>query len=268
MSVAETQEPGALGLAMAGAPGSERADSETAGPVAAGPGEAGGRGGQRTAAEETSSWAGRATGPGAALLAWASRSRFSRSSSDTVLGLGRGPHGAGRGAGGGSRQACSPLPPRGLALFFVASPAGTLLERQPEGGQHTAVRPRHLARRPLEAAAAGREQEPGLWPRGSRVLGTSRILKPLPAPLALPLRTQILAQPCWCGGCVTAGEAKGLTCDAPKPARLSSLSRDPNKTLVRGRGHAAPAWDRSGSLPTGQNHQEKGRGSTWGVLGA
>lgn len=139
LSSAEAQEPEVrLGPAAVGALGLESVDSETAGPVAGGVGEASGRAGWRTTGEETSSWRGRTTGPWAALLARASRSRFSRSSSDTVLGLGRGPHDGGGGACGvrSARQACGPRLPLQRALF-AASRAGTFCRRQPEEEQDT-----------------------------------------------------------------------------------------------------------------------------------
>lgn len=103
--LAEAQEPGALVLAAAGAPTLGSAGLELVSPAARAPGEAGSRGGWRITGEVTSRWGRRTTGPWAALLARASRSRFSRSSSDTVLGLGRGAHGA---CGVGSAlRACS-----------------------------------------------------------------------------------------------------------------------------------------------------------------
>lgn len=131
LSLAEAQEPEVLGLAAAGAPGPESAEVGTAGPVAGTPWEASGRGGWRITGE-TSSWGGRTTGPWAAFRARASRSRFSRSSSDTVLGLGRGPHAASGGACGvdAARQVCSPAFPLQLELF-AASRAGTFCKRPP-----------------------------------------------------------------------------------------------------------------------------------------
>lgn len=94
-SLAEVLSPVAAGI-----PGPESAVAVAAGPEAEGVGEACGRWGWRISGEESSSCGGRATVPGAAFLARASRSLFSRSSSETVLGLGRGPHGAGGGACG------------------------------------------------------------------------------------------------------------------------------------------------------------------------
>lgn len=126
-SLAGAQEPEAVELVTRGPPGP---DSTTLGT-----GAAGGASVWRTTGEETSTRAGRMVGHCAALLARASRRRFSRSSSDTVLGLGRGLHGAGAGAGGmdAVRQACVPLPTSRQVPCFAASWAGTLWVRQPAG---------------------------------------------------------------------------------------------------------------------------------------
>lgn len=143
LSSAEALGPEVLGLATAGAPGPANAEFWMVGPVAGTPWEASGSGGWRITGEETSSWGGRTTGSWAALRARASRSRFSRSSSDTVLGLGRGPHGAGGGACGvdSARPVCSP--PLLLQLeLFAASWEDTFCKRLPEGGQNTLMRSR------------------------------------------------------------------------------------------------------------------------------
>ena len=104
------QEPETLELVTGGPPGPDSMTLETEAP--------GGASGWRTMGVETSTRAERTAGPCAALRARASRSRFSRSSSDTVLGLGRGLHGAGAAARGmdAVQQACGPLPPSGQVL--------------------------------------------------------------------------------------------------------------------------------------------------------
>lgn len=119
------QEPETLELVTGGPPGPDSTTLETEAP--------GGASGWRTMGVETSTRAERTAGPCAALRARASRSRFSRSSSDTVLGLGRGLHGAGAAARGmdAVQQACGPLPPSGQVLCFAAPWAGTLWVRQP-----------------------------------------------------------------------------------------------------------------------------------------
>lgn len=129
------QEPETLELVTGGPPGPDSTTLETEAP--------GGASGWRTMGVETSTRAERTAGPCAALRARASRSRFSRSSSDTVLGLGRGLHGAGAAARGmdAVQQACGPLPPSGQVLCFAAPWAGTLWVRQPgEDGRRAEAR--------------------------------------------------------------------------------------------------------------------------------
>lgn len=148
--MAGAQEPEAVKLVTGGPPGP---DSMALDSMALGTGAAGGASGWKTTGEETSTRAGRMAGPCAALLARASRRRFSRSSSDTVLGLGRGLHGAGAGAGGvdAARQACIPLPTSGQVPCFAAPWAGTLWVRQPRGRtERTLRRVRQWALRPRE----------------------------------------------------------------------------------------------------------------------
>lgn len=134
-ALAGAQEPETLELVTGGPPGPDSTTLETEVP--------GGASGWRTTGAETSTRAERTAGPCTALRARASRSRFSRSSSDTVLGLGRGLHGAGAGTCGvdAAWQACSPLTPSGQVLCFAAPWAGTLWVRQPgEDGRHAEVR--------------------------------------------------------------------------------------------------------------------------------